>query len=300
MQNPDQNEISLAIVPRDHPLIITATFEAETLGLLDRLLSVFQESSRYVYMRQPTIATNLQLHSDALIVTATLNSIGVLVRSRPTIANRILNVILSFNPFRIVNGTVTPRIKVNAKSMEKTVRAFLLNLMKRYVDTFHHLGNCADCASMPNHPAGGRVQGYLDRLQQQRVEFLDPNSRKRPAPEEPTDGLDANKRQRLGAEIPNQSPQVAAPPPLPSGPVSFAQLFTLTQEPSQKSFDVQAIPFDLVQRIVVPILGAVRQDQLDNAMNVCSQHSQQSPQFLHDMSDPCYLFRSSELVMPKS
>jgi symplekin len=75
----------------------------------------------------------------------------------------------------------------------------------------------------------------------------------------------------LGAELPNQPPQFAAPPPLPPGPVSFAQLFTLTQEASQKSFDVQAIPFDLVQRIVVPLLGAVRQDQLDHAMNVRSQ-----------------------------
>jgi hypothetical protein len=58
-QNPDHNEISLAIVPRDHPLIITATFEAETLGLLDRLLSVFQESSRYVYVHDYMSTTDL-------------------------------------------------------------------------------------------------------------------------------------------------------------------------------------------------------------------------------------------------
>jgi symplekin len=141
---------------------------------------------------------------------------------------------------------------------------------------------------MPNHPYGGRVQGYLDRLQQQRAEFFDPSSRKRPAPEEPTDGLDANKRQRLSAELPSQPTQFAVPPPLPPGPVSFAQLFTLTQEPSQKSFDVQAIPFDLVQRIVVPILGAVRQEQLEHAMNVRLPHLYTFFNSCLTLSDSCH------------
>jgi symplekin len=65
-------------------------------------------------------------------VTATINSIALLVRTRPSISQRILNVILNFNPFRAIGATVTPREKVNAKSMDKTLRAFLFNLMKRY------------------------------------------------------------------------------------------------------------------------------------------------------------------------
>jgi len=124
-------------------------------------------------------------------------------------------------------------------------------------------------SSTPNHPYAGRVQGYLDRLQQQRLEFLDPTSRKRAAPVEPTDGLDQNKRQRLGAEIPSTTPQLPEVPPLPPGPVTIAQLFTLTQDVSRKSFDVTAIPWDLVQKIIVPLLGAVQPDQLNHAMNVC-------------------------------
>ena len=47
-QRPEQNEVSLALVPRDHPLIPPPNLEAEASGLLDRLLNVFYEGSRYV------------------------------------------------------------------------------------------------------------------------------------------------------------------------------------------------------------------------------------------------------------
>jgi symplekin len=47
-QRPDQNETSLAIVPRQHPLLPLANLEAEGAGLLDRLLSVFQDPTLYV------------------------------------------------------------------------------------------------------------------------------------------------------------------------------------------------------------------------------------------------------------
>ncbi len=43
----DQNETSLALVPRDHPLIPPRNLEAEASGLLDRLLTIFQENARY-------------------------------------------------------------------------------------------------------------------------------------------------------------------------------------------------------------------------------------------------------------
>jgi len=47
-QRPEQNEISLAIVPRDHPMIPPSKLEPEASGLLDRLLNIFQEKTRYV------------------------------------------------------------------------------------------------------------------------------------------------------------------------------------------------------------------------------------------------------------
>lgn len=45
-QRPEQNEISLALVPRDHPLIPPMNLEPEASGLLDRLLNVFYEDRR--------------------------------------------------------------------------------------------------------------------------------------------------------------------------------------------------------------------------------------------------------------
>lgn len=43
LQRPDQTDTSLALVPRNHALLSIPSIEAETSGLLDRLLGVFQE-----------------------------------------------------------------------------------------------------------------------------------------------------------------------------------------------------------------------------------------------------------------
>lgn len=46
-QRPEQNETSLALVPRNHAVLSIPNLEAEASGLLDRLLAVFQEETRY-------------------------------------------------------------------------------------------------------------------------------------------------------------------------------------------------------------------------------------------------------------
>jgi symplekin len=46
-KRPDQNETSLAVVPRNHALLAIPHLEAEASGLLDRLLGVFQEETRF-------------------------------------------------------------------------------------------------------------------------------------------------------------------------------------------------------------------------------------------------------------
>jgi hypothetical protein len=48
LKRPEKNETSLAIVPRNHPLLPLPQLEAEGAGYLDRLLSVFQDPSMYV------------------------------------------------------------------------------------------------------------------------------------------------------------------------------------------------------------------------------------------------------------
>ncbi|KAF9633714.1 Armadillo-like helical protein [Lasiodiplodia theobromae] len=215
-RRPEHNEISLALVPRDHPLIPPPNLEAEASGLLDRLLSILQDEI-----------------SDALLITATLNSLGSLIRTRASVANKIVSTVLNFNPLKLANSPMTSKTKVMIKSMERTVRALLVNVVKK----LHHT----------------------------RLEIFDETNRKRPAPIEPTDGLDPAKRQRLGADL--QAPTPPGIPPLGPGPVSYAQLYTLTQDEGSKNFDVQAIPIDLLVRILVPILSSLDKSQLDNAIN---------------------------------
>ena len=70
-------------------------------------------------------------HSDALLIDATLNSLSILIRERPHLANKILTVILNFNPLKQANSPMTPRLRVMVKSMEKTTRMLLIHVNKR-------------------------------------------------------------------------------------------------------------------------------------------------------------------------
>lgn len=96
-------------------------------------MGILQEDTRSELRGKSPWALSLICHSDALLVTATLNSLGSLIRSRPSISNKIITQVLNFNPTKLANGQITPRIKVVVKSMEKTTRALLQNCMKKYV-----------------------------------------------------------------------------------------------------------------------------------------------------------------------
>jgi symplekin len=233
-RRPEQNEISLALVPRDHPIVSPSTLEAEASGLLDRLLGVLQDNS-----------------SDALLVTSTLNSLGSLVKNRPSIATKIITTVLNYNPFKLATSTpVSPTHRVMIRSMTRTTTAFLFNIIKKN----------------PNHQLAGRIQQCIERLRHTLVEVFDESSRKRPALHEPTDGLSEAKRQRLNAQMPapNQGSQI---PPLPEGPVSLAQIFTLTQDQGLRSFDVNVIPSNVVLSIVAPLLKSIDKVKMDAAIN---------------------------------
>ncbi|GLI80615.1 hypothetical protein PoHVEF18_008970 [Penicillium ochrochloron] len=229
-RRPDQNETSLAVVPRNHPLLAIPHLEAEASGLLDRLLGVFQEET-----------------SDPLIVNATLNCLAPLIRTRQSIANKIIQTILDFFPAKHVRPPFTPTVRVGVKSMERTARALLFNVMKKN----------------PSHPLMGKMQAYIERLMQSRLEVTEDASRKRALPIEPTDGLDNAKRARLDA----MTPPLLKIPPLPPGPTSYDQLFTLTQDIGLSSFDVKQLPPDLVVKIAVPLLAQVNPSMLTQAVD---------------------------------
>ncbi|GAB1207785.1 hypothetical protein APSETT445_006519 [Aspergillus pseudonomiae] len=229
-RRPEQNETSLAIVPRNHSLLSLPNLEAEASGLLDRLLSVFQEDA-----------------SDPLLVNATLNSLAILIRTRQSIGNKIINAILSFVPARQARTPVTPAVRVGVKSMERTARALMINIMKRN----------------PSHPLASKMQQHIERLMQSRIETADDSSKKRGLPTEPTDGLDNSKRAKLDTE----SPPLIKVSPLPPGPVSYSQLYTLTEDAGLSSFDVKQLPVELLVKIVVPVLARVDQSALHQAID---------------------------------
>lgn len=73
----------------------------------------------------------LILASDPLLVNATLNCLSVLVRSRQSLANKIINTVLDFSPAKQMTSPATPTQRICVKSMERTVKALLVNIMKR-------------------------------------------------------------------------------------------------------------------------------------------------------------------------
>ncbi|TVY53795.1 mRNA cleavage and polyadenylation specificity factor complex subunit pta1 [Lachnellula cervina] len=227
----DPMEVSLNMVPQNHPLLAPRNLEAEASGLLDRMLSVFQEST-----------------SDAIMIDATLNTLSILIRARPHVANRILNVILNFNPLKQANSPMTPKLRVMVKSMEKTTRLLLIHINKRD----------------PQNPLAGRIQQYVERMMRSRNEIFDEASRKR-GPPEPTDGLDAAKRQKLAAQVPSATPRFHVPP-LKPGPCTVAELFTVTTDEGLKAFDVSVLTQDLVVRIGITILQKLDTDTLNQAV----------------------------------
>lgn len=237
--NPEQQrqrdglEINLSLIPANHPLLDPRHLEAEATGLLDRMLGVLQDNS-----------------SDALIVDATLNTLSVLVRTRPTTVNRTINAILNFNPLKLATTTsMTPRIRVMAKSMEKTTRMLLIHLMKRD----------------PNNAFNPRIQQYVERLMRSRAELIDDAGRKRTLADQQAAAFGDAKRQRMasGAAAPQPLQDI---PALGPGPKSLADIFALSSNPQLRAFNASNVPLELAAKISVSTLARVDPHLLTRAI----------------------------------
>ncbi|PQE24681.1 hypothetical protein CJF32_00006963 [Rutstroemia sp. NJR-2017a WRK4] len=244
----DPLQVSLSMVPQNHTLLISRNLEAEASGLLDRLLEVFQGNSRYVSSSIDLWTTNTA--SDAVLIDATLNSLSILIRARPHIANKILNILLNFNPLKSANSPMTPKLRVMVKSMEKTTRSLLIHVNKRD----------------PQNPLAGRIQQYVERMMRSKTEIFDEATRKR-GPPEPTDGLDLAKRQKLGAQVIPPAPTRFHVPPLAPGSHTIADLFTVTTDEALKGFDVALLSEDLVVKIAITILQRLNPDTIEQAVS---------------------------------
>lgn len=225
MQRPEHNETSIALVPRAHQLLQLPMLEAETSALTDRLLSVIQENS-----------------IDPLLIDATMNSLAVLIKTRPAIQAKVLQTVLNYNPLRAANGPMTSRQVVVIKSLQRTTRALLRFTMR----------------IMPQNPMAEKIDLYLRRLQSNTTAvFTQAANLKRRASE--LEQPDASKRLKLENE---EKPF----PPMPRPPVSYTQLFSLTDNPEFQQFDVRILPEQTVVLIANALMQHIDSKSLDLAI----------------------------------
>lgn len=224
-------DVSASMVPADHPLIPHDRLGAEAAAILDRMLAVFHDNA-----------------TDAVLINATLNALAVLIRARPSLSKTCINAIMNFNPLKLANSPMTPKTRVMAKSMEKTLRSLLNHLVRRD----------------PNHPLAAKMDAYAKRLERQKQEIFDRPDNKR-GPPEPTDGLDDAKRQKLNANVAVVKPRLIVPPLTPAKNHTAKELYTITDDAGLQAFDVGMLPADLVLKIVVSILPKIDSDLLKQA-----------------------------------
>jgi symplekin len=236
-RRPERNEISLALLPREHAVVSSSILEAQASGLLDRVLSVLQDSS-----------------DDALLVTAALNALAPVVQKRPSIMAKIINAVLNFDPFKLTRKVMTGKDKMIVRSLTRTTMSFLLNNLKL----------------IKNNPFAGRIQQHLERMKVTLNEaFSESHQLKRRAAEMAPGGLDDPKRQRLRAEATvAQIQQPDAFAPLPDGPVSLAQLFTLTRDTGVSTFPVQNLNIDIITQLIPAVIQTLSQERIEQTVNV--------------------------------
>ncbi|PWW79228.1 hypothetical protein C7212DRAFT_288366 [Tuber magnatum] len=260
----DRSEISLSMVPTNHPILSLPALDAEAQGLLDRLLSVLHEDPRQGNT-VTTIATNdgessritgiLIINSDATLTTATLNNLAQLIKTRSPIAAKIVNAVLSFNPLAIVSRSSTIQNRLMMQCMEKTVRVLLLNIVR----------------ANPQGPFTSKVTQHLNRLSRMKADLLEELSRKRAAPAPDNDAvkrLKTDQQQQHAVVTPTPTP-----PPVPpqqqitNGPMSYAQLYSLSTDVAMTSFDGQQLPLELILEIINRSMYNVQQHNLDAAIS---------------------------------
>lgn len=130
MQLIDRNDISLALVPPNFPLLSVPSLDAEAQGLLDRILGIFQEENRWEPCMPDGRNVKLIPGSDPVLVTATLNNLGTIMKTRPPLVSTILNSLFNYNPFAAANRGVTTKSRLMMQSVDKTMQLLLVNFLR--------------------------------------------------------------------------------------------------------------------------------------------------------------------------
>jgi symplekin len=68
--------------------------------------------------------------SEPTLITATLNNLAPLVKTRPPLAQKVVAAVLAFNPFAGAPRLISIHDRLMIISIEKTVRVLLMNVMR--------------------------------------------------------------------------------------------------------------------------------------------------------------------------
>ncbi|KAI5789153.1 hypothetical protein EDC01DRAFT_717765 [Geopyxis carbonaria] len=240
----DRSELNLGTVPSNHPLLSLPSLDAEAQGLLDRLLSILQENQ-----------------SEPALITATINNLGPIIKTRPPLVAKVLNSVMSFNPFNGITRPITVQNRLLMISMEKTIRSLCLHIMR----------------SNPSGPYVNKLSQHVARLSQMKNELNEEFSRKRAASSQDNEVKRVKVERSMVRPTPPTTTPTATPPPLVmaqqpiTGPISFAELYTLATDPGLTQFEGQQLPHDLVVNIIVGSLYSMQSAQLDAAISAIKE-----------------------------
>ncbi|EPS40868.1 hypothetical protein H072_5234 [Dactylellina haptotyla CBS 200.50] len=237
----DKSEVSLTIVPLNHPILNIHALEAEAHGLLDRLLNVFQDGKL-----------------DAPIITAILNCLPALVKGRAAISNKILNILMAYNPITIAAKSMVFKERFIARSLEKTLRMILTHLAR----------------ASSGGPHANKIQTQIQRLLQSKSEFSIevPKSNKRVMSVTDIDPVKRTKYSSADAE--NEYTPTPPPPTIqvqPGNGTTYKTLFTLTGDQALSNFDVSQLPLEMATQITLATMYSISPQMLESSINEVRQ-----------------------------
>lgn len=116
-------------------------------------------------------------------MTSTLNCLSVLIKNRSSISTKILSAVLSFNPLSLAIKNPTPKNKLLAKCIEKTVRILLLNLIRYLLHwiVFHEaivLNRCSGLIPLA-HISKGSHSTYIALIKRKQNSLTTPPGKDR-------------------------------------------------------------------------------------------------------------------------
>ncbi|ODQ52290.1 hypothetical protein SAICODRAFT_132914 [Saitoella complicata NRRL Y-17804] len=243
----NKSDISLSHVPLTHPVLKYVNLEAEGQGLLDRLLDVFHD-------RPP----------NPILITATLNAVAILARTRATISSKIILTILAQRTTDLVsdeNDVVKARLQV--RCIDKAIKVLFTNLLRTNSAGQHALRlqqYLSEQAARPRPPVVG--EDLSRKRAAAAAEFEDPVVKRARMADDYTPTPPLPNPTTTPAPILTQPP---APAP-PSGPMSLAQFFTLDPPNPLQSFDVSTLPTELVIQMAIGGLAAVDGGMMEEAV----------------------------------